>query len=88
VRFHIHAPIPPPRSWVASVDAESPPGFIRLIGATITARATRGTSAGTDLVLSDALRTQVQRLLEAFEQCDASSRLEIITIAERLASAT
>jgi hypothetical protein len=93
VRFHIHAPIPPPRSWVASLDAESPPGHIRLIGATIAARPSRATSAGLSYpvpaILSgpgtDALRTQIQRLLQAFQRCDASTRLEIISVSERLA---
>ena len=90
MKFHIHAPIPPPRSWIASVEAESPPGFIRLIGGTVAPRTPRETAKtpGTALVPSediDGLPSQIQRLLQAFEQCDAASRLEVIAIAERLA---
>jgi hypothetical protein len=88
VRFHIHAPIPPPRLWVASLDADSPPGFIRLIGATIGPRAQRNASAGTDLVpsagLDDALRSQLERLLLAFERLNAAARDELIRVAEQL----
>jgi hypothetical protein len=89
VKFHIHAPIPPPRMWVASLDAESPPGHIRLIGATITGRSQGTVSAGTDLVPSagpdDALRSQLERLLQAFERLDAAGRDELIRMAEQLA---
>jgi hypothetical protein len=91
VKFFLHAPIPPPRLWLASLDSEPPPGHIRLIGATIAARPSRGASTGTDLVPStgsgDALRVQIQRLLQAFHQCDEGARNEILRVAEVLAGA-
>lgn len=76
--------------WVASLDAEPPPGYLRLIGATITPRTEGNASAGTDLVpsagLDDALRAQLQRLLLAFELLDAAARGELIRMAEQLGS--
>lgn len=71
--------------WVASLDAESPPGFIRLIGATITR--TRNASAGSDLVPSqdiEALPSQLERLLSAFALLDVAGRAEILRHAEQL----
>jgi hypothetical protein len=103
VKIFIHAPIAPPRLWIASGDAESPPGFIRLIGASIAPRSmgkTSGsnpvetddishkTSLSTDIVPVDDLRVQTQRLFEAFARCDAGARAEVIAIAERLAGVT
>jgi hypothetical protein len=89
VRFYLHAPIAPPRLWVASLDEESPPGFMRMLSATIPPIKSGSPSKipGTALVPSkdiDGLRSQVQRLLLAFERCDEASRLEVIKIAERL----
>jgi hypothetical protein len=100
VKFFLHAPIPPPRLWVASVDAEPPPGHIRLIGCSISPRGkTPGsnpvdsedipheTSTGTDMVPIDNLRVQTQRLFEAFARCDDAGRAEVLKIAEVLAGA-
>jgi hypothetical protein len=103
VKIFIHAPIAPPRTWVASTDAESPPGFIRLIGASIEPRSMgktpdsnpvdsedipHKTSLSTDMVPIDKLRVKTQRLFEAFQRCGEASRTEIINIAERLAART
>jgi hypothetical protein len=85
VKVYLHAPIPSPRLWLASTDAESPPGFMRMLSATIAPGPAK--IPATALVPSkdiDGLRSQVQRLLLAFECCDEASRLEVIKIAERL----
>jgi hypothetical protein len=83
VRFFIHAPIPSPRLWVASLDAEPPPGHLRLIGASISARA-RARHSGTDLVpvedaSDDTLRVQCARLLSLFCALDAAAREKVLT---------
>jgi hypothetical protein len=92
VKVHLHVPIPPPRLWVASLDAESPPGHMRVLSASITPTPRETAKIpGTSLVPAkdiEAMQSLLQRLLQAFERCDASSRLEIITIAERLTGIT
>jgi hypothetical protein len=87
VRFFIHAPIPPPRLWVASLDAEPPPGHLRLIGASVSPRTrARHSGTGTDLVAvedasDDTLRVQCARLLSLFCALDAAAREKVLTYA-------
>jgi hypothetical protein len=38
MRIYLHAPIPPPRLWIASLEEDSPPGYMRMVSATITPR--------------------------------------------------
>jgi hypothetical protein len=87
VRFYLHAPIPPPRLWVASLEAEPPPGYLRLAGATIAPRASAASTFGADLVPADALPSDISRLLQAFQRLDAAGRGEVLHHAEQLAEA-
>jgi hypothetical protein len=87
VRFYLHAPIPPPRLWVASLDVEPPPGYLRLAGATIAARHSAPSTLGTHLVPVDGLPSEISRLLQAYQRLDAAGRREVLHHAEQLAGA-
>jgi hypothetical protein len=70
--------------WVASLDAESPPGFIRLAGCSITGRSQAAKNPGSDLVPVEG-PSEVERLLYAFAKLDGGGRGEILRHVEQLA---
>jgi hypothetical protein len=87
-RLSVFGPIANPRDWVIAPDNVAPPGYMQLCSLSINRRSP-AKIPGTALVPRedlDALRTQLQRLLRAFERLGAAERSELISFAERLAS--
>jgi hypothetical protein len=83
-RLSLYGPIPNPSSWVLA--PEAPPGYLKLCSLSIAPRA-RG-AGSSDLIPVDAgLRAKLERLLQAFQQCDDAGRNEVLRVAEVLAGA-
>jgi hypothetical protein len=87
---YIHCPIANPNTWRVSSDHEPPAGFMRLFAlGSITRRTQAAKNPGSDLVPRaqdmEALPSQLERLLLAFERLNAAGRDELIRLAEQLA---
>jgi hypothetical protein len=81
----VYGPIPSPRDWLISADEPGPPGYLRLASI---APPRAAANPGSNLVPREdieALPSQIERLLQAFAKLDAGSRVEVVSLAERLA---
>jgi hypothetical protein len=82
----VYGPIPSPGDWLIAPEGSAPPGYLRLCSLSVTPR-TRS-RPGSDLVLADdALPSQIERLLQAFQRLDGAGRAEVLACAELLAGA-